>query len=61
MHINAGMTLTPTYGDTPWVQEYQAKCAKSAPLQRNGKPEEMAHAIIFLRTNTFVTGDRSGS
>ena len=50
------MTLTGVYGDSAWAKDYQAKAAASVPLQRNGLPEELAHAIVFLQTNTFVTG-----
>ena len=59
--LSPGMTLTPVYNNSkgemePWVETYQAKSAASVALQRNAKPEEMAHAILFLCTNTFVTG-----
>ena len=54
--LSPGMTLTPTYGDAPWVKDYQARSAAAVPLQRNGKAEEMAHAIAFLQTNLYVTG-----
>jgi NAD(P)-dependent dehydrogenase (short-subunit alcohol dehydrogenase family) len=30
--------------------------AKRIPLGRIGRPEEIAHAILFLMTNTYVTG-----
>ena len=34
-----------------------AKCnGASMPLRRVGKPEEIAHAIHFLLTNTYTTG-----
>jgi NAD(P)-dependent dehydrogenase (short-subunit alcohol dehydrogenase family) len=54
--LSPGMTLTPVYGDSDWVKDYQHRSAAAVPLQRNGKPEEMAHAIAFLQTNLFVTG-----
>ena len=54
--LSPGMTLTPTYGDSPAMKLYQQKSAEAAPLQRNALPAEQAHAILFLMTNTFVTG-----
>ena len=54
--LSPGMTLTGVYGDSDWAKDYQARSAAAVPLQRNGLPEEMAHAIIFLQTNTFITG-----
>ena len=54
--LSPGMTLTGVYGDSDWAKDYQARSAKAVPLQRNGLPEEMAHTIIFLQTNTFITG-----
>ena len=54
--LSPGMTLTGVYGTSDWAIEYQKRAAASVPLQRNGLPEEMAHAIVFLQTNTFMTG-----
>mmetsp|Transcript_50542 Transcript_50542/g.116654 ORF Transcript_50542/g.116654 Transcript_50542/m.116654 type:complete len:291 (-) Transcript_50542:186-1058(-) len=54
--LSPGMTLTPVYGDSDAMKAYQAKCAAKVPLQRNSLAEEQAHAILFLMTNTFVTG-----
>jgi NAD(P)-dependent dehydrogenase (short-subunit alcohol dehydrogenase family) len=54
--LSPGMTLTPTYGDSPQMKMYQQKSAEAAPLQRNALPEEQAHAVLFFMTNTFVTG-----
>lgn len=54
--LSPGMTMTGAYGESEWAKQYQAKAAASVPLQRNGQPIEMAHAICFLQTNTFITG-----
>lgn len=54
--LSPGMTLTPVYGDSEQARQYQAKMAGQTPLQRNALPAEMAHAVTFLMTNTFVTG-----
>jgi pteridine reductase len=40
-------------GDPP---EWQADFIKRAPLQRSGRPEEIADAVMYLITAEFVTG-----
>jgi pteridine reductase len=40
-------------GDPP---EWQADFVRLAPLQRSGKPEEIADAVFFLLTAEFMTG-----
>lgn len=50
------MTLTPVYGDSEGMKDYQEKTAAKVPLQRNALPQEQAHAVLFLMTNKFVTG-----
>ena len=50
--LSPGMTMTGVYGTSSWAQAYQAKAAASVPLQRNGQPEELAHAVAFLMTNS---------
>merc|ERR1712032_569378 len=57
--LSPGMTMTPVYqgadGEVdPAILAYQQKTAEEVPLQRNGQPEEMAHAIYQLQTNTFI-------
>ena len=54
--LSPGMTLTPVYGESEQMKTYQAKTAAKVPLQRNSIAEEQAHAVLFLMTNTFVTG-----
>jgi len=59
--LSPGMTMTPVYAGAdgqvdPAILAYQQKTAEAVPLQRNGQPEEMAHAIFQLQTNTFITG-----
>ena len=55
-------TVNPGYVDTPLVsvealgQELHDALVGMHPLGRFAKPEEIAHAIIFLAENDFVTG-----
>jgi 3-oxoacyl-[acyl-carrier protein] reductase len=37
-------------------EEVLASQTKRIPLRRVGQPEEIAHAMIFLMTNEYVTG-----
>ena len=46
--------LTRVAGDRR--DEMIASQAKRIPLGRVGRPEEIAHAILFLMSNTYVTG-----
>lgn len=59
--LSPGMTETPVYAGpdgeySEGVKAYMTKCSTSVPLQRNGQAEEMAHGMLFLMTNRFVTG-----
>ena len=55
-------TVNPGYVDTPLVsveaigQELHDALVAMHPLGRFAKPEEIAHAIIFLAENDFITG-----
>lgn len=55
-------TVNPGYVDTPLVsvealgQELRDSLIAMHPLGRFAKPEEIAHAIIFLAENDFITG-----
>ena len=55
-------TVNPGYVDTPLVsveaigQDLHDMLVAMHPLGRFAKPEEIAHAIIFLAENDFVTG-----
>ena len=55
-------TVNPGYVDTPLVsveaigQELRDALVAMHPLGRFAKPEEIAHAIIFLAENDFITG-----
>lgn len=56
--------IRPGFIDTPLItrvagarrDDMIAAQAKRIPLGRIGRPEEIAHAILFLMTNTYVTG-----
>jgi NAD(P)-dependent dehydrogenase (short-subunit alcohol dehydrogenase family) len=55
-------TVNPGYVDTPLVspeligQERHDELLAMHPLGRFAKPEEIAHAVVFLVENEFVTG-----
>jgi NAD(P)-dependent dehydrogenase (short-subunit alcohol dehydrogenase family) len=57
-------TICPGSFDTPVLDrafgarkdEVLASYLSSLPLGRLGRPEELAHAALFLMTNTYVTG-----
>jgi NAD(P)-dependent dehydrogenase (short-subunit alcohol dehydrogenase family) len=59
IRVNA---LTPGVVDTPvWDAERRAGIrawaeSKELPAQRFGTPEDLAHAILFLMTNPYMTG-----
>jgi NAD(P)-dependent dehydrogenase (short-subunit alcohol dehydrogenase family) len=61
LRVNA---VSPGLVETAWwnavPQETREKLLKQAAAQstvgRNGQPEELAHAIVFLITNQFVSG-----
>jgi len=61
LRVNA---VVPGVVDTPWwsrvpeaaKKELFEKLAKEVPVGRVGKPEDLASAIMFVSTNTFVTG-----
>jgi pteridine reductase len=39
-----------------WTPEQAARAARSVPLQRLGRPEDVAQAVIFLARAEYVTG-----
>ncbi len=57
-------TVCPGSFDTPVLdrafgerkQEAMQPYLSTLPLQRLGRPEELAHAVLFLMTNGYVTG-----
>lgn len=53
-------TLAPGYIDTPIIPEdYKATLAAATPMQRLGRSEEMATAVLFLASDdsSFMTGN----
>ena len=56
--VRPGLIDTPMFarmaGDRR--EEVLASQTKRIPLKRVGQPEEIAHAIVFLMTNEYVTG-----
>ena len=56
VRVNA---LAPGLIETPWTADWDAQhenVARTAPLQRSGTPEDMAHAAIALLESPYVTG-----
>lgn len=57
-------TITPGYVDTPLFDDLLGDqrdavldaAAEKLPVKRIGRPEEIAHAVLFLMTNGYVTG-----
>lgn len=57
-------TITPGYVDTALFDELLgdqrdavlAAAGEKLPVKRVGRPEEIAHALLFLMTNGYVTG-----
>jgi NAD(P)-dependent dehydrogenase (short-subunit alcohol dehydrogenase family) len=57
-------TITPGYIDTPLFDDLLgdqreavlADAAASLPMKRIGQPDEIAHAVMFLMQNGYVTG-----
>jgi NAD(P)-dependent dehydrogenase (short-subunit alcohol dehydrogenase family) len=54
-------TVNPGYVETAMVNreelgDFYDKLVDKHPIGRLGKPEEIAHAIVFLCENEFVTG-----
>lgn len=54
--VSAGMVLTDLNAGAP--QEMKDQMAQATPLRRNGRPEDIASAIIYLASDqaSFVTG-----
>lgn len=57
-------TISPGYVDTPLFdgllgenrEAILADAAASLPVKRIGKPQDIAHAVLFLMTNGYVNG-----
>lgn len=54
IRVNAIAPGTITMAGDP--TEWEADFIRRAPLQRTGKPEDIAHAVMYLATAEFVTG-----
>jgi NAD(P)-dependent dehydrogenase (short-subunit alcohol dehydrogenase family) len=52
--LMAGVVNTPLHGDRR--DAIRAASESSLPARRFGEPEDLAHAIVFLMTNPYVTG-----
>ncbi len=54
--VGAGMIITDI--NAFQSQERRDQMAQTAPLRRNGRPEDVAAAIVYLASNqaSFVTG-----
>ncbi len=56
--VNPGMIDTDIFSDSVITKEQLEEDAKRYPLKRYGKPEEVAHAVIYLLSDAskWVTG-----
>lgn len=49
--------VAPGLVESNMTQELDTSIKKSIPLKRYGTPEEIAHAVYFAATNTYMTGE----
>jgi len=56
--VSPGLVDTPIYAGMPEDQRQAVfnAFAAAAPVKRVGRPEELAHAVLYLMANTFTTG-----
>jgi len=57
VQVNA---VAPGLVSTPWTagsDEMHEQVSKTAPLGRSAKPDDIAHAVLALATNTYTTGE----
>lgn len=56
--VSPGLTRTPVWellGEEERAQLFE-QASRDLPLGRVGKPEEVAHAVVFLLENSYMTG-----
>jgi len=49
--------VAPGLVESEMTKELNKEIAKSIPLKRYAKPEEVAHAVFFAATNTYMTAE----
>ena len=49
--------VAPGIIESDMTKELDKKLAKSIPLGRFGDPKEIAHAVYFAATNTYMTAE----
>ena len=49
--------VAPGLVESEMTKELDTSIKKSIPLKRYGTPEEIAHAVYFAATNTYMTGE----
>lgn len=54
--VRSGAVDTPLFRNRPDREEVAQRIASSLPVGRIGTPEDLAHAVLFLLTNPYVTG-----
>lgn len=57
VRVNA---VAPGLVSTPWTAEWvemHRQVSEIAPLGRSAKPDDIAHAVMALATNTYTTGE----
>jgi ketoreductase RED2 len=57
IRVNA---VAPGLVATPWTEDWDElhdAVSERAPLHRSATPEDIAHAVMALATNTYVTGE----
>lgn len=54
--IRSGAVDTPLLRSRPDYEELKSRLTASLPVGRIGKPEDLAHAVLFLMGNPYTTG-----
>ena len=53
--VEAGTIDTPAFGE--YRDQVAKEASKRLPVKRIGSPHEVAHAVLLLMTNDFITGE----
>ncbi|SRR6266498_2741915 len=53
--VEAGTIDTPAFGE--YRDQVAEEASKRLPVKRIGFPQEVAHAVLLLMTNEFITGE----